>query len=47
MSFILSVKNVLPKFAKYSPPTSESESALSNTKKVIEQIDKLIFTDQS
>jgi hypothetical protein len=35
------------KFAKYSPPTSESESALINTKKVIEQIDKLIFTDQS
>lgn len=35
------------KFAKYFPPTSESESALINTKKVIEQIDNLIFTDQN
>lgn len=33
------------KFAKYLPPTSESESALINTKKVIEQIDNLIFTN--
>jgi hypothetical protein len=34
------------KFAKYSPPVSESEASLMNTKKVIEQIEKLIFTDQ-
>ncbi|HEV8080468.1 MAG TPA: hypothetical protein VGP43_07145 [Chitinophagaceae bacterium] len=32
------------KFAKYSPPASESEAALINTKKVITQIDNLIFT---
>lgn len=32
------------KFAKYSPPPSESEAALMNTKKVITQIDNLIFT---
>ncbi len=33
------------KFAKYSPPFSESEAALVNTKKGIEQIEKLNFTD--
>jgi hypothetical protein len=31
------------KFAKYSPPASESEAALIDTKKVITQIDNLIF----
>lgn len=31
------------KFAKYIPPSYESESALNDTRKVIEQIDKLIF----
>ena len=35
------------KFAKFYPHKEESESALINTKKVIEQIDKLIFTDQN
>ena len=34
------------KFAKYSPPASENETAFINTKKIIEQIEKLIFTDQ-
>jgi hypothetical protein len=33
------------KFAKYSPPQYESESALISTKSVIQQIDKLIFDD--
>jgi len=33
------------KFAKYLPPASESEAALIHTKQVIEQIEKLIFTD--
>lgn len=33
------------KFAKYFPPPSESETAFINTKKIIEQIDNLIFTD--
>ena len=35
------------KFAKFYPHKEESESALLNTKKVIEQIDKLIFTDEN
>lgn len=35
------------KFAKFYPHKEESESALINTKKVIEQIDKLIFTDEN
>ena len=35
------------KFAKYSPPASESETAFLNTKRVIEQIEKLIFTPDS
>ena len=35
------------KFAKFYPHKEESESALIDTKKVIEQIDKLIFTDQN
>lgn len=35
------------KFAKYSPPVTESERALADTKKVIEQIEKLIFTDHN
>ena len=35
------------KFAKYSPPASESETAFVNTKKIIEQIEKLIFTPDS
>ncbi len=35
------------KFAKYIPPVSESEVSLINTKKVIEQIDKLIFQQQN
>jgi hypothetical protein len=34
------------KFAKFFPHKEESETAWINTKKVIEQIDKLIFTDQ-
>ncbi|HEY8688386.1 MAG TPA: hypothetical protein VIM07_04065 [Chitinophagaceae bacterium] len=34
------------KFAKFYPHKEESETALSDTKKVIEQIEKLIFTDQ-
>lgn len=34
------------KFAKYSPPIYESESALVNTRTVIQQIDKLIFDEQ-
>jgi hypothetical protein len=33
------------KFAKYTPPVFESEAALINTKKAIDQIEKLIFTD--
>jgi heme/copper-type cytochrome/quinol oxidase subunit 2 len=33
------------KFAKYLPPASESEAAFIHTKQVIEQIEKLIFTD--
>lgn len=35
------------KFAKYSPPAAESENALANAKKIIEQIEKLIFTPDS
>jgi hypothetical protein len=35
------------KFAKFYPHKEESESALMDTKKVIEQIDKLIFTSDS
>ena len=35
------------KFAKFYPHKEESESSLLNTKKVIEQIDKLIFTDEN
>lgn len=34
------------KFAKFYPHKEESETTLINTKKVIEQIEKLIFTDQ-
>lgn len=35
------------KFAKYSPPDPESEASLINTKKAIEQIEKLIFAPDS
>ena len=35
------------KFAKFYPHKEESETALLDTKKVIEQIDKLIFSDQN
>lgn len=35
------------KFAKFYPHKEESESSLLNTKKVIEQFDKLIFTDEN
>lgn len=34
------------KFAKYIPPAAESEVSFINTKNAIEQIEKLIFTDQ-
>lgn len=34
------------KFAKFYPHKEESEASLINTKKVIEQVDKLIFTDE-
>ena len=34
------------KFAKFYPHKEESEASLINTKKVIEQIEKLIFADQ-
>jgi hypothetical protein len=33
------------KFAKYMPPKLESEAAWLSTRKIIEQIEKLIFTD--
>lgn len=32
------------KFAKYTPPAAESEASLINTKKAIEQVEKLIFS---
>lgn len=35
------------KFAKYAPPVSQSETSLMNTKIVIEQMEKLIFSDQN
>ena len=35
------------KFAKYIPPASESESALMNTHIVIEEIEKIIFSNQN
>ena len=35
------------KFAKYVPPVAESESSWITTRKVIEQLEKLVFTDQN